>query len=107
MKKTSGETTVQIGFKEALWSNERYKRACWIAVAIMAAQCCTGYYALLAYSAEIFDAEFENDSLEDSEDFPISAKTGAQMVALSNLVGSALSIPLVFKVGRRKIILYG
>ena len=107
MKKTSGETTVQIGFKEALWSNERYKRACWIAVAIMAAQCCTGYYALLAYSAEIFDAEFENESPEDTEEFPISAKTGAQMMALSNLVGSALSIPLVFKVGRRKIILYG
>ena len=104
MKKTSGETTVQIGFKEALWSNERYKRACWIAVAIMAAQCSTGYYALLAYSAEIFDSEFESES---GEDFPISAKTGAQMMALSNLVGSALSIPLVFKVGRRKIILYG
>ena len=66
----------------------------------MAAQCSTGYYALLAYSAEVFDHEFP-------EDYPISAKTGAQMVALSNLVGSVFSIPLVFKVGRRKIILYG
>ena len=100
MKKTSGDTTVQVGFKEALWSNDRYKRACWIAVFIMAAQCVTGYYALLAFSAEIFDQDFD-------EDFPVSATAGAQMVAISNMVGSVFSIPLIFKVGRRKIILFG
>ena len=37
LKKTSGETTVEISMKDALWDNERYVRASWIAIFIMMA----------------------------------------------------------------------
>jgi len=91
---------VEIGAKEALWTNERYARASWIAIFIMMAQCCTGYYALLAYSCDIFKEEFPSD-------FGVSAEAGAQLVAISNLIGSVFSMPLIHRVGRRTIILMG
>jgi len=46
---------------EALWRNERYVRASWVAIFIMMAQVCTGYYALLAYSCDIFTEVFPLD----------------------------------------------
>ena len=83
-----------------MWTNDRYVRASWVAIFIMMAQVCTGYYALLAYSVDIFKEEFPDD-------YGIPADLGAQFVALSNLIGSVFSIPLIARVGRRKIILYG
>lgn len=100
LKKTSGEQNVEIGFKEALFTDERYVRASRIAIFIMMSQVCTGYYALLAYSLTIFTNEFPAD-------FMISPAMGAYLVATANLLGSVASIFLIHRFGRRTILLVG
>ena len=36
--------------RQVLWTDEKYARASWTAILIMAFQCLTGYYAIIAYS---------------------------------------------------------
>ena len=36
--------------RQVLWTDEKYARASWTAILIMASQCLTGYYAIIAYS---------------------------------------------------------
>ena len=54
----------------------------------------------MAYSCDIFTEEFPSG-------FLITPGFGAQLVAISNLIGSIFSIPLIHRVGRRTIILIG
>ena len=44
--------------KQALFTDDRYKRSSWIAILIMAFQCLTGYYAIIAYSSVLLQDDF-------------------------------------------------
>jgi len=87
--------------KQALFTDERYKRSSWVAILIMAFQCLTGYYAIIAYSSNLLQDDF------GSGENGISARQGVFLIAGCNLLGSFASIYLIFKVGRRTIFLIG
>ena len=44
--------------KQALWTDEKYVRSSWTAILIMAFQCLTGYYAIIAYSETLLEEDF-------------------------------------------------
>eukprot|EP00354_Favella_ehrenbergii_P011972 CAMPEP_0170455322 /NCGR_PEP_ID=MMETSP0123-20130129/3327_1 /TAXON_ID=182087 /ORGANISM="Favella ehrenbergii, Strain Fehren 1" /LENGTH=71 /DNA_ID=CAMNT_0010718425 /DNA_START=829 /DNA_END=1044 /DNA_ORIENTATION=+ len=71
----------------------------------MMAQVCTGYYALIAYSCDIFIEEFADE--KSGEKFRLTPEEGAYLVATANLFGSVASIFLIHKAGRRTILLFG
>ena len=48
----------QVTVKQALCSDDRYKVASWTAILIMAFQCLTGYYAIIAYSSVLLRDDF-------------------------------------------------
>ena len=52
----------KISPKEALWSNDKYVRSSWTSILIMAFQCLTGYYAIIAYSETLLEDDFNAES---------------------------------------------
>jgi len=98
--KTSGETKVEVSFKEAFFDDEKYVRPSRISVLVMAFQVLTCYYSLIAYSCTIFTDEFPVG-------FPMTPRIGAQIVASANLVGSVCSLYFIHRYGRRQIFLFG
>ena len=90
----------KISPKEALWSNDKYVRSSWTSILIMAFQCLTGYYAIIAYSEVLLDEDF-------SEGRKINTRQGVFLIQGFNLIGAICSIYLISKVGRRTIILVG
>ena len=68
---------------------------------IMAFQCLTGYYAIIAYSSNLLKEDF------GSGDKRISARQGVILITGFNLLGSIASIYFISKVGRRTIFLIG
>lgn len=88
--------------KQALFTDDRYKRSSWVAILIMAFQCLTGYYAIIAYSSVLLQDDFGSGA-----DGGFSARQGVFLIAGFNLMGSVASIYLIAKVGRRTIFLIG
>mmetsp|Transcript_15002 Transcript_15002/g.20364 ORF Transcript_15002/g.20364 Transcript_15002/m.20364 type:complete len:408 (+) Transcript_15002:200-1423(+) len=86
--------------KEALWTNDKYVRSSWTAIMIMAFQCLTGYYAIIAYSEVLLDEDFSSGR-------KINTRQGVFLIQGFNLIGSIASIYFISKVGRRTIILIG
>lgn len=87
--------------KQALLSDERYKRSSWTAILVMAFQCLTGYYAIIAYSVNLLNDDFGGG------DKKITPRQGVFLIQAFNLIGSFASIYLISKVGRRTIFLIG
>ena len=100
------EDTSEVGqtvtMKQALWSDERYTRSSWIAILIMAFQCLTGYYAIIAYSAVLLEDDFS-----DTSGRSLTARQGVYLIQGFNLLGSVASIYCISKLGRRTIFLFG
>ena len=92
----------KISPKEALWSNEKYVKSSWTSILIMAFQCLTGYYAIIAYSETLLEDDFNAESGRK-----INTRQGVFLIQGFNLIGSICSIYLISKVGRRTIILIG
>ena len=88
--------------KQALCSDDRYVRSSWTAILIMAFQCLTGYYAIIAYSSVLLRDDFGGDA-----DRKINARQGVFLINGFNLLGAIASIYLVEVVGRRTIFLIG
>ena len=91
----------QVTMKQALWTDPQYTRSSWIAILIMAFQCLTGYYAIIAYSSNLLEKDFNNG------DTRINARQGVFLINGFNLLGAICAIYFIAKVGRRKIILIG
>ena len=94
-----GQAT-QITMKMALFKDERYVRSSWTAILIMAFQCLTGYYAIIAYSEVLLEEDFG-----DNENYTV--RDGVFTIQAFNLLGSICSIYFISKVGRRTIFLVG
>lgn len=88
--------------KQALWTDPAYTRSSWIAILIMAFQCLTGYYAIIAYSGNLLADDFDTASGRK-----INARQGVFLINGFNLLGSICSIYFISKVGRRTIFLIG
>ena len=86
--------------KMALWTDERYVRSSWTAIGIMAFQCLTGYYAIIAYSEVLLREDF-------GEGPGLTTRDGVFIIQAFNLMGSFTSIYFVSVVGRRTIFLIG
>ena len=92
----------QVTVKQALFTDERYKRSSWVAILVMAFQCLTGYYAIIAYSSVLLEDDFGESSGRN-----INARQGVFLINGFNLLGSFTSIYLIEKIGRRPIFLIG
>ena len=56
------EGTGNVTMAQALCTNEKYTRSSWTAISIMAFQCLTGYYAIIAYSEVLLRDNFGEDA---------------------------------------------
>ena len=92
----------QVTVAQALCTDDRYKRASWIAILIMAFQCLTGYYAIIAYSSVMLEEDFGGNSGRK-----INPRQGVWLINGFNMLGSFACIYLIEKVGRRPIFLLG
>ena len=88
--------------KQALIEDDRYKRSSWVAILIMAFQCLTGYYAIIAYSSVLLEDDFGEGSGRS-----INARQGVFLINGFNLLGAFASIYLIEIIGRRPIFIIG
>ena len=88
--------------KQALIEDDRYKRSSWVAILIMAFQCLTGYYAIIAYSSVLLEDDFGAESGRS-----INARQGVFLINLFNMLGAFAAIYLVEIIGRRPIFIIG
>lgn len=99
--KTGESGGEKVSYKQALWTNEKFVRSSWTAILIMAFQCLTGYYAIIAYSEVLLRDKFGDGSRK------IDTRQGVFLIQGFNLLGSIASIWLIEALGRRKIFIMG
>jgi len=102
IQKSSNPNTVRTPMLDALWRDDRYRRATLVNLGVISFKVLTGYAGLMAFSTTIF-----GEAYEAAGEKGLNPRQGTYLTGLVNLIGAMLGIVVVRKFGRKTVLLAG